>query len=80
MGCQEKGRPKHRRPNCEMIFEVARARSKFVFYLAVLIESAFAKTFVCGLIVVRKIKTMLDERGARIRVVADTVSSNPWVQ
>ncbi len=62
-----------------MIFEVARTRAKFTLNLAVVIESPFAKAFICELIVVRKIKRVLDERSTRIRIVADTITPNPWI-
>ena len=63
-----------------MIVEVASARAKFRLGLAVLVEPAFPKTLIGGLIVMREIEAVFDERGTGIGVVANTISSDPWVQ
>ena len=80
MGDDEERRPEHRRSHGEMIFEVARAGAKFTFDLSIFIESAFAKAFICKLIVVCEIKTVLDERGAGISLITNPIPANPGIQ
>ena len=80
MGHQEKGRPEHRRSNSKMIVEVASAGTKSSLGLAVLVTAGFPEAFIGRLIVMREIQGVFDEWGAGIRVVANTIPSDPWVQ
>jgi|SRR6266481_1061266 len=63
-----------------MIVKVARAGAKFFLGLAILITASFAKTIIRHLIVVRKIEIVLDEGGAGVCVVTDTIPSDPGVK
>jgi hypothetical protein len=63
-----------------MIVKVARAGAKFFLGLAILVTASFAKTIIRLLIVGGKIQIVLDERGAGVRVVTDTIPSDPGVK
>jgi hypothetical protein len=63
-----------------MIVEVACAGAKFCPGLAILIQATLSKTLIGSLIVMREIQIVLDECGAGIRVVADTIPPDPGVQ
>jgi hypothetical protein len=63
-----------------MIVQMARAGAEFCLGLAVLIQARFPKTLIRRLIVMCEIQIVLDERGAGVRIVADTVPSHPRVQ
>jgi hypothetical protein len=77
---EKKGSPEHRRPDGEVIFEVAGARAKFRGRLVVFVETVFAEASV-GLLIIRgEIEIVLDERGARESVVADAVSAHPGIE
>ncbi len=77
---QQKGRPQHCRADGKVIIEMAGARAKHLFGLAVLIEARFAKGGVRGDVVVLKIQTVIDERRARKSVVAHAVAAHPGIQ
>jgi len=63
-----------------MIVQVARAGAKFRFGLAVLVTVGFPKTLIRRLIVMCEIQIVLDERGAGVGIVANTIPSDPGVQ
>jgi len=63
-----------------MIVKVARAGAKFSLGLAILVTARFAKTIIRHLIVTRKIKIVLDKRGAAVCVVTDTIPSDPGIK
>ena len=62
-----------------MIFQVSGPGPLICLGQTVLIKAAFSKTLICRLIVMREIKTVLDERRAGICIVADTITANPWI-
>src|SRR5271165_5268848 len=80
MGDEQKRSPEDRRSDGEVIFEVAGAGAKFSSGLAVFVEAIFAEASVGLLIVMGEIETVLDERSARVGVVADTVSAHPGIE
>jgi hypothetical protein len=63
-----------------VVIEVAGARSKDVFWLAMFIEAGFAETSVRADIVVLETQAMLDQRRTRKGVIADTVTPHPGIQ
>ena len=63
-----------------MVVEVARSSAELHLRLAVCVAPGFPKTFICRLIVVCEIKAVLDEGRASIRIVADPIAPNPWIQ
>jgi hypothetical protein len=62
-----------------MVVEMARARAEERLRLATGIDAFIAEGLVGRLIVVGKVKVVLDERGAGISVVANTITANPRI-
>src|SRR6266481_7816221 len=77
---EKKRRPENRRSHGEMIFEVARGRSKIGPGLVAFVEARPAETFVGVLIVLGEIQTVLDQRSARESVVANAIATHPGIQ
>jgi hypothetical protein len=63
-----------------MVFEMARTSPKLRLWVAVLIKTVFPKAIISRLVVMREIQTMLNERGAGVSVVANTVPADPRVE
>ena len=80
MGQQKEGGPEHRRSNGKMVVEMAGPCTKFRPRLTVLVTAGFPKTIVSGLVVMGKIQIVLNEWGAGIRVIANSVPPHPRVQ
>jgi len=64
----------------EMIVEVSGGSAEAGANFAVLIDASVAKSSVGGLIVVREIEAVFDERRAREGIVADAVAANPGIE
>ena len=62
-----------------MVVEMARARAEEGHRLATGIEAFITERWVGCLIVVGKVKVVLDERGASVSVVANTITANPRI-
>jgi len=62
-----------------MVVEMARARAEERLRLATGIDAFIAEGLVGRLIVVGKVKVVLDERGTGISVVANTITANPRI-
>ena len=80
VGDEQKRSPENGGTDREVIFEVAGARAKFSDGLAVFVEAIFAEAGVGLLVVMSEIEIVLDERSARVGVVADTVSAHPGIE
>ena len=63
-----------------MVVEVSRAGAKFRLGLPVHVTAAFAKALIRRLIITCEIQIVLDERCAGVRIIADTIPSDPGVQ
>src|SRR6266849_1113149 len=62
-----------------MIFQVAGARAVRGFRHPVRTDAFFPEALICELIIAREIQIMLDQRRARVRVVADAIASYPGI-
>ena len=80
VGDKQKRSPENGGADGEVIFEVAGASAKFSGGLAVFVETIFAEAGVGLLIVMSEIEIVLDERSARVGVVADAVSAHPGIE
>jgi hypothetical protein len=63
-----------------MILKMAGARAKFSGRLTVFVDTIFAEAGVGLSIVGGKIEVMLDEHRARVSVISNAVSANPWIE
>jgi hypothetical protein len=79
MSEDQERRPEDGGADGEMVVEMARARAEEGLRLATGIEAFIAEGLVSRLIVVGKVKVVLDERGAGISVVANTITTNPRI-
>jgi hypothetical protein len=79
MGAEQKGRPENCGADSEMVFEVARGRSKVGPGLVIFVEARASETFVGVLIVFGEIETMLNQRSASKSVVAHAIAAQPGV-
>ncbi len=79
MSEDQERRPEDGGADGEMVVEMARARAEEGLRLATGIEAFIAEGLVGRLIVVGKVKVVLDERGAGISVVANTITTNPRI-
>jgi hypothetical protein len=59
---------------------MSRTRAKFWFRLPSLVAAGIPKTFIGRLIVMRKIKVVLDEWCARVGIIANAIPTYPWIQ
>jgi hypothetical protein len=75
----EERRPEDRRADGEMVVEVPGARAEEGLGLAKGIEAFLAKGLVGRLIVVAEVEIVLDQRGAGVSVIADTITPNPRI-
>jgi hypothetical protein len=79
MSEDQERRPEDGWADGEMVVEMARARAEEGHRLATGIEAFITERWVGCLIVVGKIKVVLDERGASVSVVANTITANPRI-
>jgi hypothetical protein len=79
MSEDQERRPEDGGADGEMVVEMARARAEGGLRLATGIEVFIAEGLVGRLVVVGKVKVVLDERGAGISVVANTITANPRI-
>jgi len=79
MSEDQERRPEDGGTDGEMVVEMARARAVEGLGLATGIDAFIAERLVGRLIVVGKVKVVLDERGAGISVVANTITTNPRI-
>ena len=63
-----------------MIIQVPGESAKSVLRPPVLVYAGIAKAGVRVLVVVREIQVVLDQRGTRQRIVADTIAVHPRIQ
>ncbi len=75
----QKRRPQNRRPDSEVIFKMIRRRAKDRFCISIFVETRVAKTRIRGVVIRREVEIVLNQDGARERVVADTVSAHPRI-
>ncbi|GAC1633011.1 MAG: hypothetical protein NVS9B14_07030 [Candidatus Acidiferrum sp.] len=75
----EKGSPKNRRADREMIVQMARHRSELAARLTGFVDAAFAKTCIGMLVVGGKVQIVLNQKRANVRVVAHAISANPGI-
>jgi len=79
MSEDEERRPEDGRADGEMVVEMSGARAEHGLGLAKGIEALLAEGLVGRLVVMGKVEVMLDERGAGISIVADTIAANPRI-
>jgi hypothetical protein len=79
MGEEKEGSPEDGGADGEVIVEMAGGGAKGGANVAVLVDASAAEPGVGGLIVVREIEAVLDERSAGQGVVADAVAANPGI-
>jgi len=79
MSEDQERRPEDGGTDTEMVVEMARARAEGGLRLATGIDAFIAERLVGRLIVAGKVKVVLDERGAGISVVANTITTNPRI-
>jgi len=62
-----------------VILQVAGGSEVFDEYVAMLVVAGLAETFIGKFVVLSEVEAVLDERGAGVGIVADTVAADPGV-
>jgi hypothetical protein len=77
---EKKRGPENGGADRKVILDMAGARAKFRRGLPVFVEAVFAEADVGFLVVTEEVEIMLDQRRARVGVVANAVSAHPGIE